>query len=239
MNYDRPLSEEELASYRFALKRAAKGEPIEYIMGEIEFYHCKLKITSDVLIPRPETEIMLDMICKRLDGSEKSALDICTGSGCLAIGLKNSFPEMRVTGVDLSEKALAVARGNSGAVTWLCGDLTEPVKESRFDLVMCNPPYVSEKEYPGLDSNVREFEPRMALVSGPTGYEFYERLSIELPPILNRGAKVFFEIGADQGEGIQKIFSQALWEGHALERDWAGHNRFFSLKLKEFSPIMQ
>lgn len=239
MHFDRPLVEEELVPFRAALKRVIKGEPMEYILGEVEFFDAKLKITPDVLIPRGETEILLDLICKRLEGTEKKALDLCTGSGCLAVGLKKAHPEIEVVGVDLSEEALCVARQNGPDVAWLKGDLTEPVRGEKFDLVMCNPPYVTEAEYGQLEASVRGFEPKMALVSGPTGYEFYERLAAELPLILAPGAKVFFEIGTGQGEGLIKIFSSDFWVDSAVEKDWAGHTRFFSLKTKQNSPIMQ
>ncbi|MBS0629190.1 MAG: peptide chain release factor N(5)-glutamine methyltransferase [Verrucomicrobia bacterium] len=238
MHFDRPLTEEELAPFREALKRAIKGEPVEYIMGEVEFYGAKLKITPAVLIPRQETEILLDMVCKQLDGTEKRALDLCTGSGCLAIGLKRARPDLEVVAVDLSKEALEVARANSGEIEWLQGDLTAPL-QGKFDLVLCNPPYITTGDYATLDRSVRDFEPKMALDAGPTGYEFFERLSIELPPFLNEGAKVFFEIGASQGKEVLKIFSTGPWEGQTVKPDWAGHDRFFSLlKSKQFSSIL-
>lgn len=229
MHFDRPLTENELIPFREALKRAIKGEPIEYIMGEVEFYHTKLKITPAVLIPRQETEILLDMVCKALDGSEKRALDLCTGSGCLAIGLKKARPDLEVVAVDLSKEALEVARSNSAEVEWLQGDLLQPV-QGRFDLVLCNPPYITTAEYATLDLGVRDFEPRMALDAGPTGYEFFERLAKELPPYLNGGAKVFFELGTGQGAGVLERFSQGPWETLSVKPDWAGHDRFFSLR---------
>ncbi|NGX59238.1 MAG: Release factor glutamine methyltransferase [Chlamydiae bacterium] len=238
MHFDRPLVEEELIPFRKALKRAISGEPIEYILGEVDFFDVKIKVTPDVLIPRQETEILLDLICKRLDGSERRALDLCSGSGCLAVGLKKTFPEMEVVGVDLCEKALAVARQNGPDITWLKGDLTAPVASQKFDLVLCNPPYVTEDEYGKLEESVRMFEPKMALVSGSSGLEFYERLASDLPPILAPGAKVFFEIGTGLGAAVTKIFSGGPWEDLKVEKDWAGHDRFFSLNLKGISSIM-
>lgn len=241
MHFDRPLLEDELAPFRAALKRAIKGEPLEYIMGEIEFYHVKLKLNSSVLIPRQETEILLDLVCKQLDGSEKRALDLCTGSGCLAIGLKKARPDLEVVAVDLSKEALEIARYNGGQngveIEWLLGDLTKPL-QGKFDLVLCNPPYITAEDYAALDPGVREFEPKMALLSGPTGYEFFERLAAELPSFLNSGAKVFFEIGTGQGAGVLERFSKDPWESQGVKSDWAGHDRFFSLKMKDFSPIL-
>ncbi len=227
MHFDRPLIEEELVPFREAMKRAAAREPIDYILGEVEFFGCKLKVGPGVLIPRQETEILLEHICKSIDGLEKRALDLCTGSGCIAAALKTRYPEMEMVGVDLSEEALAIARQNHLEVTWLKGDLTAPVAGQKFDLVVCNPPYVSEDEYPDLEPSVRDFEPKMALVGGKTGTEFYERLAQELPSILNPGAKIFFEIGSGQGDALQKIFSEGPWEDLRTLQDWSGHDRFF------------
>ncbi|NGX38041.1 MAG: Release factor glutamine methyltransferase [Chlamydiae bacterium] len=238
IHFDRPLVEEELEPFRTALKRAASGEPLEYILGEVEFYHTTLKVTPDVLIPRQETEILLDLVCKRLDGTEKRVLDLCTGSGCLAIGLKKAHPELEVVGVDLSTEALAIAEHNAlkngVEIQWKHGDLTQPVQGQKFDLVLCNPPYVTEEEF----ASMGDYEPKMALVSGSSGYEFFERLGEALPAVLNPGAKVFFEIGSGQGEGVKKRFFQDIWENLRVEPDWAGHDRFFYLNFKLFSSIM-
>lgn len=232
MYHDRPIEEKELEPFRLGLRRRVKGEPLEYILGEVDFYHCQLDITPSVLIPRQETEILLDLVCKRLAGSEKVALDLCTGSGCLAIGLKKACPSLQVYGVDICPEALSVARKNGAKngveVEWREGDLIEPVKEVKFDLVLCNPPYISEAEFKNLDREVRAYEPEKALVSGSSGYEFFERLVRELPPVLNPGAKVFFEMGSGQGAQIFTLFSQKPWLNSLVEPDWAGHDRFFS-----------
>ncbi|NGX39388.1 MAG: Release factor glutamine methyltransferase [Chlamydiae bacterium] len=232
MHHDRPMEEEELVVFRKGLKRKITGEPLEYILGCIEFYHCRIKTGPAALIPRQETEILLDLVNARLDGSERTVLDLCTGSGCLAIGLKKAQPHLQLTAVDLSVEALALAKENAEInqmpIEWLHGDLIEPVRERKFDLVLCNPPYIAEKEYEGLSASVRDFEPKIALVSGESGYEFYERLSRELPQILFPNAKVFFEIGKGQGAGLLKLFSSKNWKDSKVEPDWAGHDRFFS-----------
>jgi release factor glutamine methyltransferase len=237
MHFDRPLEEKELTAYRPWLARLAKGEPVEYILGEVEFYHCKIQLTPDVLIPRQETEILVDKICTRLsDTPHKQMWDVCCGSGCLGISLKKALPQLDVFLSDISSQALAVAKKNAEEngveIQLLQGDLLEPFKGMKADFLICNPPYVSEGEYAVLDPSVRDFEPRTALVGGQTGLEFYERLARELPSYLNPGAKLFFELGTGQGEAIKGLFSAPCWKGAEIEKDWAGHDRFFFLEFE-------
>lgn len=232
MFFDRPVEEKELEPCRLALKRRSMGEPLDYILGKIGFYHTSIRVTPDVLIPRQETEIMLSSICQQIGQMSGKALDLCTGSGCLAIGLKKAIPTLDVTATDLSLAALKIAEDNGKAnslnIRWLHGDLTKPVGNEKFDLVLCNPPYIAESEYATLEKEVRLYEPKMALVSGSTGYEFFERLAHELPLILNNGAKIFFEIGFSQKTGILEIFSSHCWREVRVDKDWAGQDRFFS-----------
>ncbi len=240
LQFDRPLDEGELESYRALLKRKGKGEPLEYIVGEMLFYHCPILVTPAVLIPRPETEILLDMVCSRLKTvalSGKVAWDVCSGSGCLGIGLKKQFPGLKVTLSDLSHEALALAQKNiekNGVdVETLQGDLLMPFEGHKADFILCNPPYVSLKEFEKLDLSVASFEPRMALVGGgERGEAFYQRLSQELPSYLNSGAEVFLEIGEAQGELVQDLFTESCWRGKSLKSDWAGRDRFFFLEFQ-------
>ena len=232
MEYDRPLVEEELSPFRTALKRMIQGEPLEHVLGEIAFFHCQIQTGPSALIPRQETEILLDLVCKKIGDLRGRALDLCTGTGCLAIGLKKAHPELEVFGVDLSEKALQLAQSNGKkndvSIDWRLGDLTAAVKDTKFDLVICNPPYISEAEYATLAPGVRNFEPKMALVSGASGYEFFERLAVELPSILNDKAAVFFELGTGQGPRVLELFSSKNWHQSRVESDWSGHDRFFA-----------
>jgi len=226
LQFDKPVVEAELSIIRVFLRRCGKGEPLEYVTGEVDFFGCNIKIGPSVLIPRPETEILVEMISKRVQGG--SLWDLCTGSGCIGISLKKARPELSVTLSDISADALALASENAQLngvdVEILRGDLLAPFQGRKADYVVCNPPYISQNEYGHLDPSVREFEPKLALVGGEKGTEFYERLARELPAYLNPGAQVFFEIGADQGEALKKIFPQG-----ELHRDWAGHPRFFFL----------
>lgn len=237
MQFDRPIEEGELIIFRNWLKRMAQGEPIEYLTKEVVFYGCQIEVSPDVLIPRPETEILLDKVCSLImERKTGVAWDLCCGSGCLGIALKKAIPELSVSVSDLSLAALRIAKKNIEKnqvhLEILQGDLLHPFKGRRADFVLCNPPYVSESEYVSLQKSVRDFEPKIALVSGPTGLEFYDRLSHELPPYLNPGAKVFLEIGASQGEALKSIFSGSHWKTKCLEKDWSGHDRFFFLEFE-------
>lgn len=236
LRFDRPLEEKELVFYRELLKRRAEGEPIAYILGQVTFYGLTLKVNPHVLIPRHETEILLHEIVqefKKEENSAKRLFDVCCGSGCLGLGLKKAFPQFQVILGDLSIDALKVAKDNAEAnqldAEFVQGDLLTPF-QGKADLIVCNPPYVSDKEYENLSPEVREFEPKMALLAGKTGGEFYERLSRMLPSCLNPAGKIFFEIGAGQAEIVSNFFNTSAWKETQVKKDWAGHDRFFSAR---------
>lgn len=234
MQFDRPLVEEELQKMRAYLKRRGEKEPVQYICGTVEFLGCILEVTRDVLIPRPETEILVDRVIKELVG-EKEVWDLCTGPGCIGIAVKKKREGCRVVLSDISEKALEVARRNAEKngvqVEMLQGDLLAPFKGRKADIVVCNPPYVAEGEWAGLDPEVRDWEPKEALVGGKTGYELYERLACELPNYLNPGAKVYFEIGRGMGERLKKIFEGPVWGKQEVSQDWSSHDRYFIVQM--------
>lgn len=225
LQFERPLSEEELVCLRSSIKRRGAREPTAYIAGTVQFAGLSLKVTPAVLIPRPETEILVEKIALALKGSDlrgKVLWDMCSGSGCIGHALKNRFPTLRVILSDLSEEALLVARENGTDVEFRQGDLFAPFAGEKCDFFVCNPPYVTEDEYANLTPEVR-MEPKMAFVGG---VEFYERIAPQLPHHLNRGGKAWFEIGTGQGEAVKKIFNGR----GRVENDWAGHNRFFFLE---------
>lgn len=219
------------------LMRRLNGEPLPYISGKVYFYGCDLKITPFVLIPRPETEILVDKVVNSLKGLDlqgKYLWDVCCGSGCIGISLKKRFPDLSVFLSDSSPEALEIAlenaRMNRVEVNVLKGDLFAPFQGLKAHFVVCNPPYVSEEEYAELDREVKDFEPFFALVPGKSGLEIYERIASELPPYLNPQAKVWLEIGYRQGEPLKKIFQTTSWKNQKVENDWAGHPRFFFLE---------
>lgn len=239
LQFDRPLEENELAVYRELLKRKASGEPVEYICGSVAFAGCELEVSSDVLIPRPESEILLEKACQKIQQRQvagRQAWDICCGSGCLGLGLKKRFPELALSLADISLKALEVARRNaernSLSIEFFNGDLLQPFEDKKADIILCNPPYVSNKEFIDLDPSVKNFEPSLALIGGEKGTEFYERLSRQLPKYLHPQAMLFFEIGTGQGKDILDLFDAPYWKEKKVEKDWAGHDRFFFLEFE-------
>lgn len=214
-----------------------KGCPFEYVIGEVDFYGAKISVNPNVLIPRSETEILVDYVSKeisKVNCKSKVLLDVCTGSGCIPISLKKKHPDLEVIAIDICDLALQLAKKNADLnqvkVDFLIGDLLEPIKERKIDFLISNPPYISETEYNLLDLSVRSFEPKMALTDNNDGLSFYRRLEKELPNILNKGAKIFFEIGFDQKNALFKIFSSPIWTKQQCLKDYAGHDRFFSLE---------
>ncbi|MGL5625907.1 MAG: peptide chain release factor N(5)-glutamine methyltransferase [Candidatus Rhabdochlamydia sp.] len=239
LQFDLPLEEKELEHFRSLVKRLSLKEPIEYILGQVEFYNCIFSVNPFVLIPRPETEILLDHICQQIEKKEKKpqiAWDICTGSGCLGIGLKKKFSFIDVTLSDFCPAALEVAylnaKQNQVEVGVLSGDLLTPFEGKKADLVICNPPYVSLSEYEALDLSVKGFEPKQALVAEENGLLFYRRLSQQLPLFVNKGAKIYLEIGAAQGQAVKELFFNSCWTRVSIEKDLSGHDRFFFLEFE-------
>ncbi|HSW86391.1 MAG TPA: peptide chain release factor N(5)-glutamine methyltransferase [Rhabdochlamydiaceae bacterium] len=239
MQFDRPLEENELSIFREWVGRRGKGEPLDYILKVRHFFNCALEVCPSVLIPRQETEILLDKVCERLqhlDLTGKVAWDLCTGSGCIGIGLKKKLPQLEVTVSDISPEALEIAKknieSNNVDVAIVKGNLLDPFKDRKADIIICNPPYVSEEEYAALDHEVRDFEPKIALVGGPTGAECYARLAEELPRYLNPKGRAFFEIGASQGQKVFSLFNATCWKRKIIEKDWSGQDRFFFVEIE-------
>lgn len=237
---DKPLTEDELAKCRDALVRRGKGEPLQYIRGEVEFLNCRFQVNSSVLIPRQETEILVDKIIKILSKEEdltnKTLWDICCGSGCIGISIKKQFPSLNVVLSDISPEAIEVAKKNAKLnavdLSVLQGDLFEPFDKKKAHFIVCNPPYVAEEELDQLDIEVRQYEPHLALAAGKTGLEFYRRIADEIKTYLFPHGKVWLEIGASQGSEIKKMFNAPVWIQRIVEQDWAGHDRFFFLEIE-------
>lgn len=239
LQFDRPLNEQELEKCREVLRRRGLGEPTQYIHGSVEFYDCIIDVSTDVLIPRQETELLVDKMVKVLEKEDlqgKTLWDVCCGSGCIGISLKKRFPELEIVLSDRSPFALEMAdknaKQNNVAVTLLLGDLFQPFAGKKTHYLVSNPPYVSEEEYKELAPEVRKYEPREALIAGANGLEFYERFAQELSHYLHPGGKAWFEIGAEQGESVKKLFESMACRHLVVEKDWSNQDRFFFLEIQ-------
>lgn len=197
------LPTEPLESFLTMVARAERREPIPYIIGRIPFHHITLAVTPDVLIPRPETELLVEraIAWAKVNGA-KSAVDVGTGSGCIAISLAKALPALRVIGVDVSERSLEVARGNSAenntSVEFIHGSLLEPLTESA-DLIVANLPYITDAEWTELDDGVKQFEPTHALKGGADGLDLVRSLLEQAQTRLHENGAIFLEIGWKQG----------------------------------------
>lgn len=208
------------------LDRRLTGEPLAYILGWREFYGRRFKVGPGVLIPRQETETLIEVGATRLaDGG--SVLDLGTGSGCLAVTLALEAPRCIVTAVDISEEALAIARSNAtrlrASVKFVFSDMFAGLGADRFDLIVSNPPYVALGEE--LPREVGEFEPKEALFAGATGLEFYERLASEAPSHLNSGGRLVMEVGYAQASAVAQLFVESGWRLIEVRCDLSGHER--------------
>lgn len=239
LDANRPLKKDELARFRALIERRRSGEPSAYILGKKEFYGREFRVDRRVLIPRPETETLVDVALARTRPRSLAgrALDVGTGSGAIAVTFARERPTWQVTALDKSEDALAVARDNAlrlGAV-WgfrlLQSDLFSALKPTeRFELIVSNPPYISREELTTLDKGILDFEPRMALDGGEDGLDFYRALVKGAPPHLTQGGVLAVEIGADQGPAVEELFKSAGFVDVELTRDYGRRDRVVSGK---------
>jgi release factor glutamine methyltransferase len=196
------------------LERRERGEPIQYITGETEFYGLPLRVTPDVLIPRPETEHVVEKALE-ISGANARIADVGTGSGAIAIAIAHQRAGMQIAATDLSGKALEIARGNAERnsvgerIRFLQGDLLAPVAAERFDVVVSNPPYVPGGDRDGLAVEVRDFEPAMALFAGADGLDGYRRLIPQAHEVLVQGGFLLLEIGCGQSAAVESLLGEA------------------------------
>ncbi|WP_018754675.1 peptide chain release factor N(5)-glutamine methyltransferase [Paenibacillus terrigena] len=227
---------EHTAAWQMVLARKAAGEPAQYIIGEQEFYGLPFEVTPDVLIPRPETELLVEAIVKegrRLwpDG-EPTVCDIGTGSGAIAVTLAVQCPMWQVNASDISGAALAVAQHNAarhGAaarIAWHSGDLLAPLAGMRLDILVSNPPYIPAETIAGLQPEVRDFEPRTALDGGTDGLDPYRRMLAQLPLLAAVPRVVGFELGQGQAREVAAWMEAAgHWDTVYIVSDYAGIER--------------
>ncbi|MBL7189434.1 MAG: peptide chain release factor N(5)-glutamine methyltransferase [Phycisphaerae bacterium] len=218
--FDTPVPQRQLDQLHDLVKRAGLQEPVAYLTGRTEFYSIELDVTSDCLIPRPETELLVQRAIEflRTRMGMQFVCDLCTGSGCIAVAVAKNFSDARVIATDISAGALEIAAGNVAKhqlherVELLQGDLFEPLVRQldvdAFDLILCNPPYVSSAEYETLAKNVRDYEPKSALLAGTEGLDIYRRLIDKVDEFLKPGAALMLEIGHAQGPAVRELLEE-------------------------------
>ncbi len=235
--FDKPLAEAELAAYRALIKRRLAGEPVAYLLGEHEFWGLPLHVDPHVLIPRPDTETVVEVARDTFPdrGVACTVLDLCTGSGALALAMAKELPASRVTATELSPEAVAIARKNAERnglahrVDVRIGDLFAPVAGERFDLIVSNPPYIATAVIATLSAEVL-CEPRLALDGGPDGLVFYDRICAEAATYLAPGGALVFEHGFDQADAVAARLAAAGFEQITLTRDLGKNPRVTSAR---------
>ncbi len=234
---EHPLTEDQQAHYTEWIRRRASGEPVAYIIGRRAFYDREIAVTRDVLIPRPETELLLEQALAFVkEHPSASVVDVGTGSGALAVTLAAHYPQAQVYATDISPSALAIARYNAflnkANVTFFDGDLFEPLisRHIRVDVVMANLPYIATEELATLE--VSRHEPRLALDGGADGLDIIRRLLTQIPSVCNPGALILLEIGADQGDAALKLVQTTLsMEKAEILKDYAGLDRIVKVNF--------
>ncbi|MGB2754071.1 MAG: peptide chain release factor N(5)-glutamine methyltransferase [Phycisphaerae bacterium] len=248
--YERQVEADARARFREWVQRRAEGEPTRYLVGGCEFMSLAFKIGPGCLIPRPETELLVEEVMARCGktrgcapaaegasaaGAAVAVIDLCTGCGCVAVSVAVHMPESNVVATDNSASALEIARANAAAhgvadrVAFLEGDLYEALEAAGAapaDFLVANPPYVAEAEWETLQPEIRNHEPREALVAGPEGTEVIERIVKGAPAYLKPAGTLLVEIGASQGPAVQDMAAQVRGlEGIEIRKDYAGHDR--------------
>jgi len=221
------LTLEQAAQYAAWLRRRAAHEPIQYILGEQEFFGLNFFVTKDVLIPRPETEHLVEALLARMPHDRPLRIaDIGTGSGAIAVALAQALPQAQVTALDISTAALEIAKRNAEAhhvanrMRFLASDLLGAVSNESFDAIVSNPPYIADSDCPSLEPQVREYEPAGALFSGPSGLEAYQRLIPQAHTALKPKGWLLMEIGQGQRDALAQLLS--VWTSVSFIDDLQG-----------------
>ncbi|MDC1068181.1 peptide chain release factor N(5)-glutamine methyltransferase [Candidatus Kapabacteria bacterium] len=232
MKFDQPLLETELAKLKSQVLRLANREPIQYIIGHTSFFDLTIKCESGVLIPRPETEELCDIIINKFKGKPPlSILDIGTGSGCIALALAKAFPESEVYAIDVSEQAIKIAEDNKrinkiSNVKFFKMNILEKLPKKQFSVIVSNPPYIPSSDMKGLDANVSKFEPSIALTDFADGLTFYKYFADNFVKTLNNDGNFFLELSEDTSQKIKEIFESKNLYDVEIIRDAFDKERF-------------
>ena len=262
--FDKPVDKQHLARLHDLVKRAGLNEPIPYLIGKTEFYSLEFNVSPDCMIPRPETELLVERAVEFLrtrpvrnsvthkmtqqeeisNGARSGAqfvCDLCTGSACIAVAIAKNFPDARIIATDISDAALNIAAANiekhrlKHRIKLLHGDLFDPLVPhsdvEKFDLIVCNPPYVSAAEFDSLDKNVKDYEPKLALFAGADGLDIYRRICQKIDLFLKPDAALMLEIGFAQGAAVKEMLQQTnVFAEIKIEKDLNNNDRIVIAK---------
>lgn len=232
VHFDEPMEQNELSKFREYVKKRAQHVPIAYIIGEREFMGLPFKVTKDTLIPRPDTEILVENVLNNVDrDKEIEIVDIGTGSGAIILSLLVNLPKAQGKTVDISSKAIEVAKENAvnlqvnDRCEFFVGDLFAPLNGSKFDVIVSNPPYIPQKDIATLEDDVKEYEPVSALTDGGDGLSYYRRLLSEGKAYIKENGFIALEIGIYQSEDVKQIAMDNGWKDIKIIKDYAGIDR--------------
>jgi release factor glutamine methyltransferase len=241
--FDKTISKDNLDKLHKLVKRTAENEPLSYLIGKTEFYSLELDIKKACLIPRPETELLVERAIDFLRGREGKQFicDLCTGCGCIAVAIAKNFADCEIIATDISSEALETAEQNikkyklTDRIKLLCGDLFDPlipqIESAKFDLIVCNPPYVTAADYEELTKNVKDYEPREALYGGIDGLDVYRRIVQRVDEFLKPDSALIMEIGYSQGPAVRELLEKTQIFSHInIEKDFSNNDRIVIAK---------
>jgi release factor glutamine methyltransferase len=246
LRYDQPLSQQELATYKTLIKRRIKREPVAYIIGNKEFWSMDLDVTEDVLIPRPDTECLVEQALAHLPGKNSTAvwkiLELGTGSGAIILSLATQHPQHRYFASDRSEKALRIAKSNakkhhlSDTILFFAGDWFNPIKNNinDFDMILSNPPYIPNRVIAELEPEIALYEPRIALDGGKNGLDSLSLIINQASYFLKPAGFLILEMGYDQKNNVSEIANNCFkYESIRIVKDYGGHDRVAIMKTTD------
>lgn len=239
LSFDRPLLEEELVQLREFIARRGKFEPLQYILGEVEFYNLNFKVDKSVLIPRPETELLVDEAINLINEyNYTNILDVGTGSGNIPVSLAANLNGVTITSIDISKEAIDTAVKNAeknnvrDKINFIISDIADYVPDQKFDVIVSNPPYVSSQEYQNLQKEITAYEPRESVTDNDDGFKFYRNILSNNDRLLRSNGFVIFEIGQGQESTLYKLFEEHSFEHVKTIKDLQNIDRIILGRIK-------
>ena len=235
LSYDRPLNEDEVNIYREFIRRRSKYEPLQYIIGKVEFFGLEFIVNPSVLIPRQETEILVETIINSFKKEDNlKILDIGVGSGNISVSVAKHLHNSKITATDISEQALTTAKNNaemnsvSEKINFINHNILKDDLNEEFDIIVSNPPYISEKEFPELKDELKVYEPKSALTDFSDGLNYFKVISSKAKGLLKNNGKIFFEVGQGQSEDVEKILRENNFKEILIVKDYLKIDRVIS-----------